>query len=75
MTAIRTINGGASCTNSSASPKASSNLETWFSRMDTRGKEIVDFTILWKHEQWKDQHQVRSLFPMENFSKDLSNQQ
>lgn len=40
ITAIRTINGGALCTNSSASPKTSSNLETWFNRTNSWDEQI-----------------------------------
>jgi hypothetical protein len=35
----------------------------------------IDFNVLLRHEQWKDQPQVISLFPKENFSIDQSSQQ
>ncbi len=76
ITVIKITKGGALWTNSNAFPKLSNNFETlWEQKREKDIKETIDFNILLRHRQWKDQHQVISSFPKENFSKDQSNQQ
>jgi hypothetical protein len=74
ITVIKITKCGALETDCNAFPKMSNNFETLFKR-EKNNKETIDGNILLQLGQWKDRHQVMSLFPKENFLKEQSNQQ